>query len=30
MLAGRIQQRYGLGKEEVDRQIENWAQHLKL
>ncbi len=30
VLAGRIQQRYGIAKEEADKQIDAWAQKLKL
>ena len=28
-LVGRIQQRYGLAKEEADRQAEEWARTLE-
>lgn len=28
-LAGAIQERYGLGKEEAERQIDEWADKLK-
>ncbi len=27
-LAGRIQQRYGIAKEEAERQIEKWSEAL--
>jgi uncharacterized protein YjbJ (UPF0337 family) len=30
VLAGRIQQRYGIAKEEANRQIDDWAAKLKL
>jgi uncharacterized protein YjbJ (UPF0337 family) len=29
-LAGKLQERYGLGKEEVNRQIDEWANKLKI
>ncbi len=29
-LAGRIQQRYGVTKEEANRQIDQWANRLKF
>ncbi len=29
-LAGRIQQRYGITKEEANRQIDEWANRLKF
>ncbi len=29
-LAGRIQQRYGVTKEEANRQIDDWANRLKF
>lgn len=28
-LAGRIQERYGIAKEEANRQIDEWADRLK-
>jgi uncharacterized protein YjbJ (UPF0337 family) len=28
-LAGRIQERYGLAKDEANREIDNWARSLK-
>jgi uncharacterized protein YjbJ (UPF0337 family) len=28
-LAGKIQERYGIAREEADRQIDAWAQELK-
>ena len=28
-LAGKIQERYGVAKEEADRQIDAWAEDLK-
>ena len=30
ILAGRLQQRYGLAKEEINRQIDAWAAKLKF
>lgn len=30
VLAGRIQQRYGIAKEEANRQIDDWANRLKF
>ena len=30
ILAGRLQQRYGLEKEEINRQIDTWAETLKF
>jgi uncharacterized protein YjbJ (UPF0337 family) len=30
ILAGRLQQRYGLAKEEANRQIDEWANRLKF
>ncbi len=30
MLAGRIQQRYGITKEEANKQIDQWADRLKF
>jgi uncharacterized protein YjbJ (UPF0337 family) len=30
ILAGRLQQRYGLEKEEINRQIDDWAGKLKF
>jgi uncharacterized protein YjbJ (UPF0337 family) len=29
-LAGRIQERYGIAKEEANRQIDEWAEKLKF
>jgi uncharacterized protein YjbJ (UPF0337 family) len=29
-LAGKLQERYGLTKEEVNRQIDAWADRLKV
>ncbi len=29
-LAGRIQQRYGITKEEANRQVDEWANRLKF
>ncbi len=29
-LAGRIQQRYGISKEEANRQVDDWANRLKF
>jgi uncharacterized protein YjbJ (UPF0337 family) len=26
-LAGRLQERYGIGKEEAERQIDSWSQN---
>jgi uncharacterized protein YjbJ (UPF0337 family) len=28
-LAGRIQERYGIAKDEANREIDNWARSLK-
>ena len=28
-LAGKIQQKYGVGKEEAERQVDEWAKDLK-
>jgi uncharacterized protein YjbJ (UPF0337 family) len=28
-LAGRIQERYGIAKDEANREIDNWARALK-
>ena len=30
ILAGKIQQRYGIAKEEANRQIDQWAEKLKM
>lgn len=30
VLAGRIQQRYGIAKEDANRQIDDWANKLKF
>jgi uncharacterized protein YjbJ (UPF0337 family) len=30
ILAGRLQQRYGIAKEEANRQIDEWANKLKF
>ncbi len=30
ILAGRIQQRYGITKEEANKQIDQWADRLKF
>jgi uncharacterized protein YjbJ (UPF0337 family) len=30
VLAGRLQQRYGLAKEEINQQIDKWAHDLKF
>lgn len=30
VLAGRIQQRYGIAREEANRQIDEWAEKLKF
>jgi uncharacterized protein YjbJ (UPF0337 family) len=30
VLAGRIQQRYGIAREEANRQIDEWADKLKF
>lgn len=30
VLAGRIQQRYGIAKEDANRQIDDWADKLKF
>jgi uncharacterized protein YjbJ (UPF0337 family) len=29
-LAGKLQERYGLAKQEINRQIDEWAQDLKI
>lgn len=29
-LAGKLQERYGTAKEEVNRQIDEWARQLKI
>jgi uncharacterized protein YjbJ (UPF0337 family) len=29
-LAGRLQERYGIAKEEANRQIDEWADKLKF
>jgi uncharacterized protein YjbJ (UPF0337 family) len=29
-LAGKIQERYGIAKEEANRQIDEWAEELKV
>jgi uncharacterized protein YjbJ (UPF0337 family) len=28
-LAGEIQQKYGVGKEKAERQVDEWAKELK-
>ena len=28
-LAGRIQERYGMAKDEANREVDNWARSLK-
>ncbi len=30
ILAGKIQERYGIAKEEANRQIDDWANRLKF
>jgi uncharacterized protein YjbJ (UPF0337 family) len=30
VLAGKIQERYGIAKEEANRQIDDWANKLKV
>lgn len=30
ILAGKIQERYGIAKEEANRQIDEWAEKLKF
>jgi uncharacterized protein YjbJ (UPF0337 family) len=30
ILAGKIQQRYGIAKEEANKQIDKWANELKF
>jgi uncharacterized protein YjbJ (UPF0337 family) len=30
ILVGKIQQRYGIAKEEINRQIDDWANRLKF
>ena len=30
ILAGKIQQRYGIAKEEANKQIDEWAEKMKL
>ena len=30
VLAGKIQERYGIAKEEANRQIDDWADRLKV
>lgn len=30
ILAGRIQEKYGIAKEQADRQIDKWADKLKV
>jgi uncharacterized protein YjbJ (UPF0337 family) len=30
ILVGRLQQRYGLAKDEINRQIDEWANDLKF
>lgn len=30
ILAGRLQQRYGMAKEDINRQIDDWANKLKV
>lgn len=30
MLAGKIQQRYGIAKEEANKQIDEWAANIKF
>lgn len=30
MLAGKLQERYGIAKEEANRQIDRWADDLKM
>lgn len=30
VLAGKIQERYGIAKEEANRQIDEWAEDLKV
>ena len=29
-LAGKLQERYGIAKEEADRQIDEWADNLRF
>lgn len=29
-LAGKLQERYGIAKEEANRQIDRWAQNLRF
>jgi uncharacterized protein YjbJ (UPF0337 family) len=28
-LSGRLQKAYGIGKDEADRQLDDWERHLK-
>jgi uncharacterized protein YjbJ (UPF0337 family) len=30
ILAGKIQEKYGIAKEEADRQVDEWAAKLKM
>jgi uncharacterized protein YjbJ (UPF0337 family) len=30
IMAGRLQERYGIAKEEANRQIDEWANRLKF
>jgi uncharacterized protein YjbJ (UPF0337 family) len=30
VLAGKIQQRYGIAKEEATRQVDEWAERLNI
>lgn len=30
ILAGKLQEKYGIAKEEADKQIDDWASKLKL
>ena len=30
ILAGKLQEKYGLGKEQANKQIDQWADKLKL
>jgi uncharacterized protein YjbJ (UPF0337 family) len=29
-LVGRIQQRYGVAREEAERQVRDWSDHLEI
>jgi uncharacterized protein YjbJ (UPF0337 family) len=30
VLAGKLQEKYGIAKEDANKQIDDWAKHLKI